>query len=266
MQMEDQGGKECEVTAGSSTGSHCAPPSRRTQGRSIVKLTIFSVLISALGAGLILEGPLGWLIPPVEISWFQDAQTNTLIAGRVRLLAVAAVVLLLTFLFAHRIRLRFLSVRRQGAMRPFFAQPQGGRWEVDGWGLGLVMMGIIGVVAFIEWRSGGFDFSWTGIALAVLLAASNAFGEEVVFRLPYVTMGANETSSRVYGLVMGSLVFGILHYWGGMPSGVLGAVLSILTGYVLTKSMQETRGFFWAFTIHFMLDLPLFLFMLNAGS
>lgn len=78
-------------------------------------------------------------------------------------------------------------------------------------------------------------------------------------------MGANETNSRIYGLVMGSLVFGVLHYWGAAPNGLLGAIMSTILGFVLANSIQETRGFFWAFTIHFMLNLPILLFILNQA-
>jgi len=173
--------------------------------------------------------------------------------------------LLLTFVFARKVRLRYLNMKHTGAMRPFFANPGGGRWETDGWFLGLIMVAIVGVVTFFQFIPGGFAFHCVHVALVIPFAAMNAFMEEAIFRLPYVTMGANETNSRVYGLVMGSLVFGVLHYWGAAPNGLVGAAMSAFLGFVLAKSIQETRGFFWAFTIHFMLDLPIFLFILNQA-
>lgn len=148
-------------------------------------------------------------------------------------------------------------------MRPFFAQPGGGRWESDGWFFGLIMVGIVGVVTFFQFLPGGFTFHWPYLALVVPFAAMNAFIEESIYRLPYVTMGENDTSSRTYGLVMGSAVFGAMHFWGAAPNGFTGAIMSAFMGFVLAKSMQETRGFFWAFMIHFMLDLVVIFFILS---
>ena len=101
------------------------------------------------------------------------------------------------------------------------------------------------------------------VIMVIPLAATNAFTEEVIFRLSYVSIGKSETKSSLYGLIMGSLVFGILHYWGVAPNGILGVFLSAYLGYFLAKSIQETKGFFWAFTIHFMLDVIILIFIFN---
>jgi hypothetical protein len=56
-----------------------------------------------------------------------------------------------------------------------------------------------------------------------------------------------------------------MHFWGAAPTGFVGAIMSMFLGFVLAKSMQETRGFYWAFMIHFMLDLVVVLFILNRA-
>jgi membrane protease YdiL (CAAX protease family) len=127
------------------------------------------------------------------------------------------------------------------------------------------MVAIVALVTFFQFLPGGFSFTWGHLLLVIPIAAMNAFTEEAIFRVPYVTMGANETDSRAYGLVMGSVVFGALHYWGAAPNRIIGAVMSALLGFVLAKSIQETKGFFWAFTIHFMLDLAIVLFILSQA-
>jgi hypothetical protein len=48
--------------------------------------------------------------------------------------------------------------------------------------------------------------------------------------------------------------FGIPHF-AGMPNGIIGVTLAGILGFVLAKSMHETRGFFWAWTIHFLQDI-----------
>jgi len=79
-------------------------------------------------------------------------------------------------------------------------------------------------------------------------------------------MGDNETNSSLYGLIMGSVVFGIFHYWGVTPSGIFGVLISAYLGYFLAKSIQETKGFYWAFIIHFMLDVVILIFIFNVGT
>lgn len=231
-----------------------------TRVRSIVKLSVFSLLMVLTSSLLFTASS-----PLIRVSPFESEVANTYLSYLLSAFPVACLALLLTFVFAGRIRLGYLNLRRTGTLRPFFAQPQGGRWESDGWYFGLVMMAIVGTVTYFQFAPGGFAFQWSTIALVILFSAANAFTEEVIFRLPYVTMGANETGSRLYGRVMGSLVFGVQHFWGAAPNGFIGAVMAALTGYVLAKSMQETRGFFWALMIHFMLDLPIFLWMLNQA-
>lgn len=234
----------------------------RIDGSSVkrfVKLAVFSILI-VLIAGLLFvvaDDPL------FRFSPFESQFANRMLNYQLSALPVAGLALLVTFAFAGRGRLRYLNLRRTGAMRPFFAQTGGGRWESDGWLLGLIMVAIVGTVTFFQFLPGGFTFHWAYVALVLPFAAMNAFTEEAIFRLPFVTMGDNDTNSRTYGLVMSSVVFGAYHYWGLAPNGLVGAIMSAFLGFVLAKSMQETSGFFWAFAIHMALDVPILIFALN---
>lgn len=54
--------------------------------------------------------------------------------------------------------------------------------------------------------------------------------------------------------------FGLGHYYG-YPSGVLGVLLSSFLGWFLGKSLLETKGFFWAWLIHFVPDVFIFIFL-----
>lgn len=227
--------------------------------RRFAKLVVFSVLIVLIASLLrvVIDRPL------FDFSPFESDFTNRMLNYQLSAMPVAGLALIVTFLFAGRLRLRYLNAKRTGEMRPFFAQPGGGRWESDGWFLGLIMVAIVGTVTFLQFLPGGFTFHWGHLAMVLPLAAMNAFTEEAIFRLPFVTMGDNDTSSRTYGLVMSSVVFGVFHYWGLAPNGLVGAAMSAFLGYILAKSMQETRGFFWAFAIHMALDVPILVFALN---
>jgi hypothetical protein len=227
--------------------------------KRIAKLAVFSVLV-VLIAGLLfvaVDDPMFGFSP------FESEFANRMLNYQLSALPIAGLALIVTFLFAGEVRLSYLSPRRTGAMRPIFPHQSGGRWESDGWVLGLIMVATVGTVTFFQFLPGGFTFHWAHVALVLPFVAMNAFTEEAIFRLPFVTMGDNDTNSRTYGLIMSSVVFGAYHYWGLAPNGLLGAVMSAFLGFVLAKSMQETRGFFWAFAIHMALDVPILIFALN---
>lgn len=231
------------------------------QGMRVAKLGIFSAL-------MVLTGGLLFVVssrPLFRFSPFESDIVNHVLNYQLSALPVAGLALLLTCAFAGRVRLGYLNPKRSGEMRSVVGNSGGGRWETDGWVIGLIMAAIVGVVTYFQFLPGGFTFHWAYVALIVPFAAMNAFTEEVVFRLPYVTMGDNDTNSRAYGLVMGSVVFGVLHFWGVAPNGFLGAIMAAYVGYFLAKSIQETKGFYWAFMIHFMLNLATMLFVLNQS-
>jgi uncharacterized protein len=227
----------------------------------VARLGVFSVLMLLITGLLLVVSS----TPLFRFSPFESDVVNRMVNYQLSALPVAGLALLLTFVFAGRVRLGYLNGNRSGAMGPLLGGSGGGRWETDGWVVGVVMAVVIGGVAFAQLLPGGYAFSWPYVALAVPVAAMNAFSEEAIFRLPYVTMGANDTSSRTYGLVMGSLVFGGIHYWGVVPNGLAGALASAFLGFFLAKSIQETRGFFWAFVIHFMMNITMMLFVLNQA-
>ena len=65
-------------------------------------------------------------------------------------------------------------------------------------------------------------------------------------------------------LLMTAAYFGIGHFYG-VPYGVLGVLMAGLLGWLLGRSMLETKGMFWAWAIHFVMDVVIFTFM-AAGS
>jgi hypothetical protein len=97
---------------------------------------------------------------------------------------------------------------------------------------------------------------WTiGLIMVLPMSAVNAFTEEVVFRLSYVTSTENAGLSPTWAMALGSLVFGFVHYWGIAPKWTIGAVLVAYIGFFLTKSSLETKGFLFAWAVHAILDV-----------
>ena len=57
------------------------------------------------------------------------------------------------------------------------------------------------------------------------------------------------------------MLFGGGHYFG-TPGGVTGVLLAGFLGWLLSKSIAETHGFGWAWLIHFVQDVVIFVAIL----
>jgi membrane protease YdiL (CAAX protease family) len=135
--------------------------------------------------------------------------------------------------------------------------------------IGLIFAGIftLGTLIFsivvnpIPWSQ--FRTNWYFLPIAVLIAAMNAFNEEFSLRAAplsqlYATLGKTQS------LLITSIFFGIGHFYG-VPNGVLGIILSTFLGWFIGKSLIETKGFFWAWFIHFLPDVVIFSFYALAA-
>lgn len=193
---------------------------------------------------------------------------NTMFNYQLGALIISSICLLMTFLFANKLRLRYMSFNRKGKMQKskLLLLKEDGYWEEDGWGYGLIVVFIIFIYSLSAFFSTNLkaDFSLFNSIIVIPIAAANAFNEEVMYRVSYVTMGSNETKSNFYGLFMGTFVFGLAHYSGFIPNGLIGALMSAYMGFFFSKSIQETKGIYWAFFIHFILDLVILIIFFNG--
>jgi hypothetical protein len=108
-----------------------------------------------------------------------------------------------------------------------------------------------------------FVSNWFLIPIGFLIATMNAFNEEFTLRaapLGEIQLVIGKSDS----LLVTATYFGLGHYFG-VPSGVLGVLLSGFLGWFLGKSMIETKGFFVAWLVHFITDIPIFLFFIVGG-
>jgi hypothetical protein len=96
------------------------------------------------------------------------------------------------------------------------------------------------------------------IPISILIAAMNAFNEEFTLRAAPLSELWKDIGKK-QGLLITTFYFGIGHYYG-VPNGIIGVLLSAFLGWFLGKSLLETRGFFWAWFIHFLPDIVIFTF------
>ena len=95
---------------------------------------------------------------------------------------------------------------------------------------------------------------------AVLLAAAlNAFNEEMTYKASFLSV-LEDVAGKPQALLLMAAYFGIFHFYG-IPYGVIGVLMATFLGWLLGKSMLETRGLFWAWFIHFLQDVLIFIFL-----
>lgn len=137
----------------------------------------------------------------------------------------------------------------------------GARWSTLGRDLSVFIT--LGTLAFLV-LSGTPSLDLVARALpflpAILFAAAlNAFNEEVTYKASLLSVLVEPVGSRM-ALWMVAAYFGIAHFYG-VPYGVIGVGLAWFLGWILAKSMLETRGLFWAWFIHFVQDVVIFAFL-----
>jgi hypothetical protein len=104
---------------------------------------------------------------------------------------------------------------------------------------------------------------WPFLPAIVLAAAVNAFTEEVTYKASLLSVLEGPVGPHQSVLLVAAY-FGIGHYYG-VPYGLIGVLLAGFLGWILARSMVETRGMLWAWFVHFWQDVLIFSF-LAVGS
>ena len=97
---------------------------------------------------------------------------------------------------------------------------------------------------------------WKFLPLVLLFAATNAWSEEILSRFVIVA-GLHDKLRPSVICWISAAIFGVPHFFG-TPSGIFGVMMAGLMGWILAKSMLETKALGWALFIHFLQDLVIF--------
>ncbi len=141
-------------------------------------------------------------------------------------------------------------------VEPFIGKRSSARRPVS-WGrLGVILGLCIAPATFLFFGMGHLPSRETLIKALLLLpaavffAAMNAFNEEMQFRAPFLAT-LQETIGRDQAIWLTSVFFGLAHYFGGAPSGMLGVLIAGLLGMLFAKSMLESKGILIPWFMHF---------------
>jgi uncharacterized protein len=130
----------------------------------------------------------------------------------------------------------------------------------DSWlktGVSLTIFISLATAIFMYFQLEKVQVNWSllqsGILWVLLFSLTNSFGEEMIFRMGIVSpLKGHLPTMSIF--IISAILFGFPHL-AGMPSGLIGATMAGILGLVLAKSLYETKGFFWAWTIHFIQDV-----------
>lgn len=206
---------------------------------------------------------------PVVAGWMRDPSFGVSLLAELALKLLVTLAMIVALFVVHRDRHRFYLARGDLAapaapVRWMGVAPDT-RWTTLGPILAVAITG--GTLAFLVLS--GTPSAEGLVAVVALLpavlaaAALNAFNEEVTYKASFLSVLAGPVGSRD-ALRMVAAYFGLAHFYG-VPYGVIGVVLAWFLGWILARSMLETRGLAWAWFIHFLQDVAIFGFM-AAGA
>lgn len=95
------------------------------------------------------------------------------------------------------------------------------------------------------------------LGLAAIAAALNAFAEEFLYRAAPLSRLAPAIGAGQAVLLL-AVWFGLGHFYGGIPSGAIGAIQAGAVGLLFGKAMIDTRGLAWPWILHFSIDLVIY--------
>ncbi len=141
-----------------------------------------------------------------------------------------------------------------------FIKPKAGRnWLHEGRGFALVISVVTAIIIYLQVIHGeGIQqgMLWKALPFSLLFSLTNAFVEESITRVGVIVALKGVFSDRLLPFISGA-VFGAVHYWGS-PGGIAGVMAAGFLGWLLAKSILETKGIFWACLIHFLQDVIIF--------
>jgi hypothetical protein len=201
----------------------------------------------------------------IYVNWLHNPSFNVYMPAEKSLgLLVALVIILFLFILKRNNRLFFLA--RGDTDAPveavkWLGVKQGQKWNTFGRTFALFLS--LGTLAFLV-AAGRPPMDIVVKALpflpAVLFTAIiNAFNEEITYKASFLSVLV-DVVGRQQALWLMAAYFGLFHYYG-IPYGIIGVLMAGFMGWLLGKSMLETRGMLWAWFLHFLQDVFIFAFL-----
>lgn len=220
-----------------------------------MKISIPILLVVAFTIGiLLLSGQTNRI--GIEVS--KNSYINFQINYQLLLLGIAFISMISSYVLNPESFKSLLSIGNLSAVGEelkIFGIKKGDSWLKTGVSLSIFISLATGIFMYSQLKGQTIDYSLlkTGFLWIVLFSLTNSFAEEMIFRVGINAPLTNLLSPNKIFLIS-AVIFGVAHFQG-MPSEIIGVILAGLLGYVLSKSIHETNGIFWAWLIHFLQDI-----------
>ncbi|MCA9041157.1 MAG: CPBP family intramembrane metalloprotease [Planctomycetaceae bacterium] len=201
-------------------------------------------------------------LTPQNVSDFSSS--SRLVILLVAILFLPLVTTLLVCLFPTETRTRFCAFLRVGSWS------NGIRWPLPWWGVAPMPLWVFVVIALpfafgsflpmIDWQKTAMrwqEASWAVVLMIPLLALINAIVEELIFRVGLISLFSKRLSPEA-ATIPAAVTFGFVHYDGGFPSGLTGALLLSVGGFYLGYFLLIQKGLSAVILWHFLMDLVVF--------
>jgi membrane protease YdiL (CAAX protease family) len=203
-------------------------------------------------------------------SWFGAGQSEMVILFAERVLIVLETLLVIAALLLMGLKRGdfFLVKGDLGAAAAGVRLPgmkSAVSWRVFGPLLAILLTIFFVAIAstFVTPTAEAFAKALPLMPLALLAAALNAFGEETLYRAAPLSR-LWPVVGRGQALLITSVWFGLGHFYGGLPPGMVGLVFSGLLAMLFGKAMLDTRGIVWPWVLHFLADTVIYIFLAMA--
>lgn len=207
------------------------------------------------------------LVPGFSMNIFSNRYGH-LMNHQVYMLLLAVAVIGITVMLNGTESLKLLTMRKLDS--PIIPVPLLGikpkkneGWKSIGTQMAVMITVITAVVIYFQLAAGTSITLDPSLLLVIPLAAFNAFSEEIIYRFGVVATGLKHGINPAIIAITSGVIFGVSHYFGA-PGGIPGILMAGFLGWFLAKSMCETKGFFWAFVIHFLQDVVIFFAILQT--
>jgi hypothetical protein len=213
------------------------------------------------------------LMSPAVLSWIETALQGItvppfsphMLAIQLRGLGVSFIMIAVLFLMKRR-RSDFFLTKGQLDAPVELGATRRWKWSHLAWLLS--MCGFLGALGYLvsagETASNILGRALPLLPVVILFATNNAFNEELRYRSALIAP-VHDVVGKGQAILLSAVFFGLDHYLTGIPGGLSGVALTGLFGWLLGKSMLETKGFIWPWFMHFWGDAAIFLFVATGS-
>jgi membrane protease YdiL (CAAX protease family) len=205
----------------------------------------------------------------IRIKFSSDSYLDSHLKYQICLLILAGIVLELSYFQNPDNFISLFSVGNLSAPAEpvsWFGITAGHTWVFAGLYLLVLITTGTAIFVFLQFRSLKLSLSeiLPYMGWIILFSLMNSFSEEAIYRLGIIAPALGSIDVATIALVS-AVLFGVAHF-GGMPNGLIGMFMAGFLGWFLAKAVMETEGLFWAWTIHFVQDIVIYIgFMANRA-